>query len=228
MQPYLFPYLGYFQLLHAADKFVLLDDVQFITRGWINRNRILVAGREHLFTVPLEQASQNKLIHQVQLQPGDHARRKLIRTIEQAYRKAPYFAACFPLLEQILLRPSSLNVTDIVQESLLAVAQYLGWKPQLSRSSALPKAPGLVGADRIAAICTHLRADEYLNMEGGGHLYSAAHLARHEVQLRLLRPWLPPYPQAAPVFVPGLSIIDVLMHNSPAWIRQTLMQAQVL
>ncbi|GAB2776575.1 hypothetical protein HNQ93_001936 [Hymenobacter luteus] len=227
MQPYLFPYLGYFQLLRAADKFVLLDDVQFIKRGWINRNRILVNGQEHLFTIPLEGVSQHKLIQQVQVQAEQHARRKLLQTIRQAYKKAPYFAACFPLLEQVLLSPPSLAVTDMAHASLLAVGHYLGWEPQLYLSSALPKEPGLSGADRILAICHELKADQYVNMEAGRPLYDAAHFAGRGVELQFLRARLLPYPQAAPTFVPGLSIIDVLMQNSPAWVRETLAQAEV-
>ena len=60
MQPYLFPYIGYYQLIKAVDSFVLLDDVNYIKKGWINRNRILLNGSPHLFTMPLEKASQNK------------------------------------------------------------------------------------------------------------------------------------------------------------------------
>ncbi|MFM1836501.1 MAG: hypothetical protein RJA04_1189, partial [Bacteroidota bacterium] len=64
MQPYFFPYLGYFQLVQAVDDFVFYDDVMFIKKGWINRNRILLQGREFLFTIPLEKQSQNKTIRE--------------------------------------------------------------------------------------------------------------------------------------------------------------------
>ncbi|UOQ76255.1 WbqC family protein [Hymenobacter sp. 5516J-16] len=226
MQPYLFPYLGYFQLLQAADKFVLLDDVQFIKRGWINRNRILVGGQEHLFTVPLEGASQNKLINQLHVSPDQRARHKLLQTITQAYSRAPFFASCFPLLEQVLLLPC-LTITDMVRASLLAVSQYVGWDTQLYLSSALSKPSDLTGADRILAICQALQADQYVNMEGGSHLYDVLRFAQQGVELQFLRAQLPPYPQAAATFIPGLSIIDVLMYNSPAWIRESARQAKV-
>nr|WP_310590339.1 WbqC family protein [Dyadobacter sp. NIV53] len=71
MQPYIFPYIGYFQLINAVDKFIIYDDVNFINKGWINRNNILVSGQAHLFTIPLKDASQNKLIHEVELIGGD-------------------------------------------------------------------------------------------------------------------------------------------------------------
>ncbi|MDR6194877.1 WbqC family protein [Siphonobacter sp. SORGH_AS_0500] len=96
MQPYLFPYIGYFQLLNAVDKFVIYDDVAFINRGWINRNSILNNGKAQLFTVPLKEASQNKLIHEISIDTDQKWRDKLLKTIQQNYKKAPHFAAVFP------------------------------------------------------------------------------------------------------------------------------------
>ena len=67
MQPYFFPYIGYFQLINAVDIFVFYDDVNFIKKGWVNRNNVLVNGQAKLITVPLEGASQNLLINQINL-----------------------------------------------------------------------------------------------------------------------------------------------------------------
>ena len=67
MQPYFFPYIGYFQLINAVDKFIILDDVNYIKKGWINRNRILLNGKDYLFTIPCEKISQNKLINEVEV-----------------------------------------------------------------------------------------------------------------------------------------------------------------
>ena len=102
MQPYFFPYLGYWQLIKAVDKFVIYDDVNFIKGGWINRNRILVKKKEHMITLPLKKMSPNKLINEIEIY-GKHY--KLIKTITQEYKKAPFFNDIMPLVEKMLLNP---------------------------------------------------------------------------------------------------------------------------
>ena len=67
MQPYLFPYIGYWQLIHAVDTFVIFDDVNYIKKGYINRNNILVNGQKQTFTLELMSASQNKLINDIDI-----------------------------------------------------------------------------------------------------------------------------------------------------------------
>src|SRR5687768_13108726 len=92
MQPYLFPYIGYFQLMHAADKFVVYDDVNYIKGGWVNRNRILVNGKPHMFTLPLKNAGSNIKINEIEVSGGELMkwREKFLRTLQQAYAKAPF------------------------------------------------------------------------------------------------------------------------------------------
>lgn len=90
MQPYFFPYLGYFQMFNAVDKFVLLDDVNFIMRGYINRNSILLNGKAHKFSIPLEKPSQNKLINETKLNFSLKDKENFLKTIQLAYKKAPF------------------------------------------------------------------------------------------------------------------------------------------
>src|SRR3954471_16575208 len=98
MQPYFFPYIGYFQLVHTADVFVFYDDVNFINRGWINRNRILLNGKDWMFTIPCNDASQNKLIKDITVQADVKGMQKMLTTIQTAYKKAPYFADVYPII----------------------------------------------------------------------------------------------------------------------------------
>lgn len=226
MQPYLFPYVGYFQLLHCADAFVVLDDVAFIKRGWINRNRILVNRAAHLFTLPLAGSSQHQLIKDINLLPDDYARRKLLATLQQAYRRAPYFEPVFALVQRVLLAPHS-DLTALVLDSLERVNAYLGRPVPLLRSSTLAKDTQAVGQERIIDICRQLGAHEYVNMLGGAALYTAPAFWRQGIRLRFLQPTLAPYPQKTSAFVPGLSIIDVLMHNTPAEARRLVLQADL-
>ncbi|HKJ32452.1 MAG TPA: WbqC family protein, partial [Balneolales bacterium] len=91
MQPYFFPYIGYFQLINAVNKFVFYDDVNFIKRGWINRNKILINNQSNYFTIPCKDVSQNKLINQIGHALNDRSREKLLKKVSLSYRNAPFF-----------------------------------------------------------------------------------------------------------------------------------------
>ena len=99
MQPYLFPYIGYWQLIDAVDIFIIYDDVNFIKRGYINRNNILENKTSQLITLELIGASQNKRINEISI--GNNVN-KLLKTLKQNYLKAPFYKDVFPVLEEIL------------------------------------------------------------------------------------------------------------------------------
>jgi hypothetical protein len=224
MQPYLFPYVGYFQLLHHADIFVLLDDVAFINKGWINRNVLLVNCAKYVFSIPLSGSSQNKLIKDTRLHSDIRVRHKLLTTIKQEYKTAAEFESIFSLLQQVLLSAEE-DVTALVLESLHRINAHVGLSVPIIRSSAITKAAGLVAQARIIEICLQLGAHEYINLPGGRELYSAAEFAQQGITLKFLHPHMTPYPQRCKAFVPGLSVIDVLMYNSPAQAQQMFRQA---
>jgi hypothetical protein len=212
MQPYFFPYLGYFQLMAAVDAFVIYDDVNFINRGWINRNRINVNGAPHLITVPLRQASQNKLICDISVEGSSQWREKILRTIRQAYARAPYFGRVFPLVEKIVRCPSD-NLADYLRFSLIILRDHLGLGTEIVSSSQCYGNSNLKAQSRIIDICVRERADTYVNAMGGKALYEHAGFERAGLKLQFLAPDLPPYDQGAADFMPGLSIIDILMCN---------------
>jgi hypothetical protein len=219
MQPYLFPYLGYFQLIAAADQFVVYDDVNYINRGWINRNNILVQGNGHLITLNIVGASQNKLINEISVGSNQQ---KLLKTISQAYSKAPQFETVFPLLEEILLQKEE-NLAKFLLYSLTRICDYLGLTPKWHISSELAKDNALKGAEKIIAICEMLHAQEYINPMGGKALYDEPDFAAKGMLLAFLQPKPITYRQFGSVFVPHLSIIDVMMFNSKDEIRKNLM-----
>ncbi|HEY0111260.1 MAG TPA: WbqC family protein, partial [Fibrella sp.] len=121
MQPYVLPYIGYIQLMNTVDTFVFYDDVAFINRGWVNRNRLLVNGKEYLFTIPLKEASQNKTIREIELANDPKWRGKLLKTIEQSYRKAPQYTVVMPMTERIINfqaeNRSAVSVADYIFHS---------------------------------------------------------------------------------------------------------------
>jgi hypothetical protein len=221
MQPYLFPYIGYFQLISAVDKFVLLDDVHYINKGWINRNTLLVNGKVILFTIPLEKASQNKLIKDIKISFDKNWKETFIKTIECAYKKAICFDAVFPLLKEIIFLDEEL-ISKLVYYSLKKILDYLGIKTNLIASSVVYDNAELKAQHKIIDICVKERADYYINAIGGKELYDRNVFEQAQLKLVFIRPVLKAYNQLNPEFMPGLSIIDVLMHNTPQQVNQLL------
>lgn len=214
MQPYAFPYLGYFQLVHAVDTFVFYDDVHFIKRGWVNRNKILVNGEETLFSIPLAKASQNKLIKDTMLQSDSKWLDPFYRTLEQHYGKAPQFEAVFPLVRKILDKPHK-TIADVAIDSIQTIANYLEISTDFEVSSKnYPETQGLEKADRLIAMTKKKGYNMYLNPSGGTDLYEKHYFWQQGVQLFFIENELVPYRQFRNPPVKGLSIIDVLMFNT--------------
>lgn len=212
MQPYFLPYIGYFQLMAASDRFVVFDDVNYIKRGWINRNRILLNRKDHLFTIPLNGASQNRQINTIALCSATPWRVKLRRTVEQAYRAAPYFEQIFPLIARIIESRES-DLAGYIGNSLRTLHAFLDMRGELIPSSSRYANEMLKGQERILDICRQERASDYLNLPGGQDLYQDAAFSEKGFCLKFVQSRLTPYKQFDNPFVPGLSIIDVLMFN---------------
>lgn len=213
MQPYVFPYLGYLGLVAASDVFVFYDDVAYIPRGWINRNRILVDGAPHTFTVPVANASQNALLADVATHEFAAFRRRFVRQLECAYRKAPHYGATMALVHDVL-DVESPTIAALAMRSVERISQALGVATRFVRSSERFAATRGAGrAERLIAITRALGASRYVNSPGGAALYDAADFATRGVSLRFVRPRLARYAQRGVTeFVPGLSVIDALMH----------------
>jgi hypothetical protein len=210
MQPYFFPYIGYFQLINAVDKFVILDDVNFIMRGWINRNRILVNSQDSFIIIPLRQASQNKLINETFISDDSKWQSKLLRSIELAYKHAPQFNSVFPLIANIIQNPEK-NISIFIHHSLLSLTQFLGIQTQIITSSSNYNNNQLKAQERIIDICFKEKAVQYINPCGGIDLYSNEVFKKHQIELRFLKTLPFEYKQFSGEFIPSLSIIDVMM-----------------
>lgn len=228
MQPYLFPYLGYYQLLHAVDRFVAYDDVNFIKQGWINRNRILVNGEAAFITVPVHDRSSHRLIRDVEIDGVEAPwRRKLLKTIDNTYRRAPEFRSVYPIVERVLMAPAA-HIAAMALESLTTVMDFLGLRVEIERSSAAYADVVGKGQDRVIAICRRAGATEYINPSGAGvGLYSTGDFERAGLRLHFLQPCLTEYRQFGGPFVAGLSMIDVLMFNTRSAVCQMLARYQL-
>lgn len=212
MQPYFFPYLGYWQMFNAVDKFVLLDDVNFIMRGYINRNSILVNGQPHKFSIPLEKPSQNKLINETKLNFAEKDKENFLKTIQLAYKKAPYFNVFYPVLEDIIKNPET-DLTKFLKYSFEKVKEYLGLNTDILLSSELEKDNSLKAQDRIIEINKVLGSDIYINAIGGQALYNREDFDKVGIKLYFIKMNPCEYKQYKNEFCPNLSMIDVLMFN---------------
>jgi hypothetical protein len=211
MQPYFFPYAGYFQLLSAVDLFVFLEDAAFIKKGWINRNTILLGERPHLVTVPVRDASQNRTIQDTEVAADAAWTRRTLRTLETAYRGAPHFEPVLELVSSVLTAGHR-SIASLARASVDTVAGFLGIATRTESSTAYGNA-SLRGEERIVDICMREGATRYVNPIGGLELYRAASFEARGIELRFLRSGDVRYQQRGDDFVPRLSIIDVLMWN---------------
>ena len=221
MQPYFFPYLGYFQLIWAADRFIFYDDVNYITGGWINRNRILINNTAKYLTIPCSKASQNKLIQEINHSLDDKNREKLVRKIKHAYKNAPHFKEVYPLIRDVIYA-NSMTISEVAITSIRVTMDYLGIATPLKKSSASYHNQHLHGTARILDICKKEDASTYTNAIGGREIYSRQDFSDEGIDLKFLKPIIPTYEQFSGPFLSGLSIIDVLMFNTIPQVHEML------
>lgn len=221
MQPYVFPYIGYFQLINAVDTFVFYDDVNFIKKGFINRNNILVNGIKNRFTIPCKAISQNKRIHEIKLDFDLEAKAKFLKTLTLAYSKAPFFNDVFPLISNFITETASQSISEFAIESVKLVSNYLGLeKKWVLSSNSHSDSIEMSKEKRIIYIAQKEKASVYINPIGGIELYNKSDFSIHNIELHFLKSKPIRYKQFNNDFVPWLSIIDVLMFNNKSDIKK--------
>lgn len=224
MQPYFLPYLGYWQLINAVDKFVIYDDVNYIKGGWINRNRYLYNSEAKVFNIIMKNSSSFKKINEIELMGGDgkyDPMRKLYMTFEMAYKKAPYFIEVSGLLEEILNHKEN-NLSKFIEYSIRKISDYLDIDTEIIVSSDIVKDEELVREQRVMDICKRLGGTKYINPIGGKELYDKDEFAKNGLELDFIKMDEIVYKQFSDEFVPGLSILDVLMFNSRDKVKEFL------
>lgn len=222
MQPYFFPYLGYYQLVTAVDRFVFLDNVNFIKKGWINRNNILLNGNPFLFSIPLKKASQNKLIINTELAVDDKWRTNFFKTIEMAYSTAPQYHSVVALLHDAM-DPDASSISEWASRSVHSVMNYLSIKKEFMYASqaVIDKSKA---DDQIIRLCQYYKATDYINLPGGRMLYNSEKFNQAGLNLHFIQSIPVSYNQGLGNFIPNLSIIDVLMWNTAEQVIHLLNQ----
>jgi len=212
MQPYFFPYIGYFQLISSVDKFILYDNIKYTKKGWINRNRFLQKGEDKVFSLPLKNESDYRNINEREL-AATFKYEKLLSQFQNAYRSAPHFSETFVLIEEILQYQTT-NLFQFLHHSILQTCAHLGIATQILVSSKIDIAHDLRSQDKVIALCEAMGGKIYVNAIGGLELYSKDTFRERNIELKFIRSKPFQYSQLGNEFIPWLSIIDVMMFNS--------------
>jgi hypothetical protein len=228
MQPYFFPYIGYFQLIKAVDEFVIYDNIQFTKKGWINRNRILVNQSDDYISLPLKKESDYLNVNQRYLSDTFSIdRKKMLNKIVESYRKAPQFEPVFAVFEKCLMI-DELNLFDFIHHSLKESLKYLSISTKITVSSTIEIDHQLKSEEKVLAICKAQNASTYINSSGGIELYNKERFEQNGIKLQFQKSNSINYLQYKNEFVPWLSIIDVMMFNSPDEINGMLDQYELI
>lgn len=222
MQPYFFPYIGYFQLIHAVDEFIIFDNAQYIRRGWINRNRILNAQKETVYiNIPVHKAPRETKIKDIVIANGNW--KETIFHQLNYYRKAPHYDFVMGFLEDCLTSHNS-NLSELNISLIKKVCNLLEIDTKITvLSNKFPMLSDINAADEWGIeVSKALNATTYINAIGGMEFYDSQKYKANGLDIQFVKTELKPYQQFQDVFVPGLSIIDVLMFNQPDEIRAML------
>lgn len=227
MQPYFFPYIGYWQLINAVDLFIIYDDVNFIKGGWVTRNMILNNGAPSYFSLHTFKASPFVPINRVEVAPDRIKKRKLIEMLRYCYRKAPCFLHVFPMIERMILNKER-NLAAFLTDSISEICKYLNIDTEIRLSSEIDKNSELKGRDKVIDICKRMQAARYYNAIGGQAIYLKEDFHQHGIALNFLRSKPIKYRQFNNEFCPNLSIIDLLMFNPVDDIKKMLLEYELI
>ena len=225
MQPYVFPYVGYMNLVNASDTFVFYDDVNFIKKGWINRNIIMLSGEPFRFSIPLKRQSQNVLIKDTEVADLVKFADKFLAQLNSSYKNSPYKSSVLDYVKEVL-NGRHVSISEVAIASVELFFKYVGISKSFRVSSKeFGTTRGMEKAERLIAITELLQSKDYINAIGGTTLYEKKFFGKKGVNLQFVKPALLPYEHcngAASNFSAGLSIIDLMMNLSVEEMRTHL------
>jgi hypothetical protein len=217
MQPYFFPYLGYYSLIKKSDQFILFDTVQFIRRGWIERNRILkpVEGWQYV-AVPLIKKELSTIICEMEIRNNEDWRGKLILQLAHYKKKAPFYRETLSVIQDAINMDTN-SIVKLNENILKKTCEYFNIPLNISIFSEMNieieevTHPG----EWALNITKALNGKDYINPTGGVEIFKREQFTNADIKLNFLGNNLSSYNQHRSVFERGLSIIDVMMFNDP-------------
>lgn len=215
MQPYFFPYIGYFQLIHSVDEFVIFDQAQHIRRSWITRNRILNAHKETVYiNVPVCKAPRETKIKDIIINNELNWQEKIIQQLNY-YKDAPNYSHVLEFVKECL-RKEYTKLSQLNTCLLRKTCKLLNIETNITvLSESFPSIDEADDADEWGIIVSKaLNATTYINAIGGKEFYNTQKYNEEGLEIKFVNPMLEPYKQFNHEFISGLSIIDVLMFNN--------------
>lgn len=212
MQPYFFPYLGYFQLINSVDEFVIFDNAQYVRRSWMNRNRILNGHKESVFIiVPVCKAQRETKIKDIIINNEIEWQERILNQCLH-YKNAPNYSDVRNLLEECFSQ-SQTNLSDFNTKLIKTICSLLGIRTTITvLSKNFPQIETAHESDEWGVqVSIASRATTYINAIGGKEFYNQQKYLANGVDIKFIHSTLTPYQQLGKNFVPGLSIIDLLM-----------------
>lgn len=216
MQPYFFPYLGYFQLIHSVDHFMFFDDVQYIKKSWMSRNRLLNLDSNEAFYIrpELVKPDYKALLPSVELKQDHKWKDKLLAQLKVYKNKALFYDEVLPLIQEIL-ESDHKYLVDFNIDSTTKITQWLGMDKKIDKYTDydfwFDEKPGI--GDWGREVAKAMKAKQYINSPGGESFIFPEEFNANGIELGFIQPELPSYNQQNGNFVPGLSILDVLLFN---------------
>ena len=222
MQPYFFPYIGYFQLMAAVDEWVIFDDIKFIDKGWVNRNRILhpdIKKEWQYITIPLDKRRQFNKICEITIKHDSKWKQQIQGKLTSYKKKAPYYSQTISFVEDCFDTDET-NLSKLLSRTIIKTANYLDIKTRMHVQTEMNLDLGHIehAGQWALRISEKMGAAEYINPYSGIDLFNKKEFDNAGIELTFMKPTIDKYIQRRGGFVPGLSIIDVLMWNS---VRET-------
>lgn len=217
MQPYFFPYIGYFQLIHATDRYIFFDTPQYERRSWMNRNRIINLNEGSTYiTVPVIKAPQQTALTDIVINNNSDWRNKIYRQLEVYKKIAPYYNEVIDFVHSVLDKADT-SLAELNVHSVVDTCRYIGLDIDWDIFSQMNlEIPTDCAPDEWALEITKAtNADEYINAPGGARFFDRSNYETEGIKLQFIQPEIIPYNQRIGRFEPCLSIIDVMMYNSP-------------
>jgi hypothetical protein len=214
MQPYFFPYMGYFSLIKYVDRFVFFDTPQYINHGWVNRNRVLKQnGSSGYITVPVQKCHRDIAIKDIRISKNFDWREKIYGQLTVYKRRAPYYNNVIEFLHTVLDKDYNHSLANLNIETIKSVCRYLEVETVFDVFSEMDVNISEVSqADEWALEITNaIGGNIYVNLPGGVSFFDREKYIKQNIELQFLQSKLPPYIQRIGHFEKGLSIIDVMM-----------------
>jgi len=232
MQPYTFPYIGYFQLINYVDEWVVFDDTQYISKGWINRNRILHPDEIkewQYFTIPVQKHSRESRIKDVEINDNIKWKDKFLGKLTSYKKKAPFYTDTVEFIEDCLSLKCT-TFSEWIVFTLKNTCSYLDIPFNYSIFSQMKIDIGDIehAGQWALKIADAMDADEYINPHSGYNIFNENEFRKNTIELRFIKPNLESYAQRRGQFVPGLSIVDVMMWNHKDKIQEMLSDYKIV